>query len=68
MLNRIKQLLNTDYDHKYENPADVAFAVYAMALDNEDHEAGMCAAQMLNDVKQLWWTKRVINKIQGLSD
>lgn len=67
VLNRIKHLLNTDFDHTYENPYDTAFAVYVMALDSEDHEAGMCAAQMLNDVKQLWWTKRVINKIQGLS-
>ena len=67
VINRIEQLINTEYDHKYENPYDAALAVYVMALDRTSHQSGMYAAQMLNDVKQLWWTKRVINKIQGLS-
>lgn len=66
VLERIKQLINTDFDHKYENPHDTALATYVMALDLEDHDAGMCAAQMLNDVKQIWWTRKIINKIQGL--
>jgi hypothetical protein len=67
VLRRIDELINTEFDNKYENPYDVALAVYAMALEQDSHEAGMCAAQMLNDAKQIWWTRRVINQIQGLS-
>lgn len=67
VLRRIDELINTEFDHKYENPYDTALAVYAMALEHDNHEAGMCAAQMLNDAKQIWWTRKVINKIQGLS-
>ena len=67
VLERIEYLINAEFDYKYRNPYDVALATYAMALDQEDHNVGLYAAQLLNDVRQIWWTRQVINKIQGLS-
>jgi len=67
LFKRIEELAASEFDHKYENPSDTALAAYVLILDEISHSAALSAAQILNDVKQLWWTKRVINRVQGLS-
>jgi hypothetical protein len=68
LFQRIKELVVSEFDYKYENPYDTALAVYIMALNEINHSAAGHAAQISNDAKQIWWTRKVINKIQGLSN
>lgn len=66
VIRRIKHILEQNVDCKYENPYDTALATYVRALESEDHDAGMCAAQMINDAKQIWWARQVANVVQDL--
>lgn len=63
VIDRIIGLANSEIDHKYENPYDVALSTYILALHMVNAKAGICGSQLIGDVKQIWWAKQVATKI-----
>ena len=63
ILERIKEIVNADFDKKYENPYDVALATYVLVLLKVDRKSGICAAQLISDEHQTWWANQVIQRL-----
>lgn len=63
VIDRIKEIIKTDFDHKYENPYDTALATYILALLKINRQAGIYASQLVYDEHQTWWTNQVIQRL-----
>jgi len=63
LVNRIARLANQLVDSRYENPWDVAFAVYLWLLDLHDPIFSKIAAQSVAQAPQCWWSRTISKQI-----
>jgi hypothetical protein len=61
---RVFELLKRDFDPEYLRPADVAIAIYLLALDSvRSPETGFTALEV-EQASNLWWAIQVASKVQ----
>ncbi len=60
---RVQELAELSVDSRYENPWDVALAVYTTVLHSENEVAGRMAALKAREAPSTWWAPRIVEEI-----
>jgi hypothetical protein len=59
VVNRIRELVETRFDDRYENPWDVALSAYLLALRGVNRDVALVAAEIALTARQTWWARQV---------
>jgi hypothetical protein len=59
LVDRIKALQSIATDIRYENPRDVAFAVYLWVLSRTAPDIALIAAETILSIPQIWWSRQL---------
>jgi hypothetical protein len=68
IISRIQAISETDIDHRYENPWDVALAAYLLALRIADPALAPLAAEVVLSVPLTWWARHFALSVLEESD
>jgi hypothetical protein len=63
LINHVVNLVRGKTDPRYENPYDVALAIYLWLLSLKNFEIANLAAQIIAELPRAWWATRLAFKI-----
>ena len=61
---RIHHLVEQEFDHTYENPADAALAIYLHALYAAWEDRAILMAEVVLEAGQCWWAPLIAKRIR----
>lgn len=56
---RVKELVDSRFDDRYENPWDTALCAYLLAIERVDRDVACLAAEIVLNARQTWWASKV---------
>ncbi len=64
IVQRVEHLSSLSFDEEYENPFDVAYAIYLLVIVHADPELALqTASQLVLQQKNCWWAHRIAQQI-----
>lgn len=63
VLSRVMQISQSRVDRRYENPGDVALAIYVWIMTFADLDFAKVAAQATEQVSKCWWARQIADQL-----